>query len=60
MLYWIRDKIDHLVSYVYTRRLFGKRCEEYQKTCAVCDAWEFHDELFNHSKPGEGTSYQKH
>lgn len=60
MCYWIKDKIDHLVSYVYTRRLFGKRCEEHLDGCAGCDAWQFHDELFNHNKTGEGTSYQKH
>lgn len=57
MRYWIRDKIDHLVSYVYTHRLFGPRCPEVNPDCACCKAWILHDELFNHSKPGGGTSY---
>ena len=46
MRYWIKDKIDHLVSYVYTRRMFGPPCEEHLKGCAVCDAWEFHYDCF--------------
>ena len=51
MRYWIRDKLDHLVSYVYTRRLFGPRCEEHLDGCAVCDAWRFHDDCFGNSEP---------
>ena len=51
MRYWIRDKIDHLVSYVYTRRMFGKPCEEYLEGCAVCDAWQLHRDCFSDGKP---------
>lgn len=51
MRYWVKDKIDHIVSYVYTRRMFGHRCEEYLEGCAVCDAWQFHDDCFGDGKP---------
>jgi len=51
MRYWIKDKLDHLVSYVYTRRMFGKPCEEYLEGCAVCDAWQFHNDCFSDGKP---------
>lgn len=51
MRYWIKDKIDHLVSYVYTRRMFGPRCPEHLDGCAVCDAWRFHDDCFSDGKP---------
>lgn len=47
MLYWINTKIDLVISYVYTRRLFGPRCEEHMDGCPVCDAWRTHDEIFN-------------
>lgn len=51
MPYWIKDKLDHILSYVYTRRMFGPRCEEYLKGCPVCDAWHFHDDCFSDGKP---------
>ena len=51
MRYWIRDKLDCLVSYVYTRRMFGKPCEEYLEGCAVCDAWQLHRDCFEDGKP---------
>ena len=38
--------IDRLISWLYTRRLFGPRCSDYKSGCACCEAWEFHDELF--------------
>ena len=38
--------IDRLISWIYTRRLFGLRCEEYAEGCPCCEAWKFHDELF--------------
>ena len=47
MRYLIANKLDHLISYVYTRRLFGPRCEEHMDGCPVCDAWRTHDEIFN-------------
>lgn len=43
----MRDTFDHLISWLYTRRLFGFRCPDYDKECACCAAWRFHDELFN-------------
>lgn len=51
MRYWIKDKIDHLVSYVYTRRLFGKRCDAFHPDCVVCKAWDFHYDCFPNGKP---------
>lgn len=46
MLYAINDFIDRVISYVYTRRLFGPRCEEDLPGCACCDAWRTHDDIF--------------
>ena len=51
MRYWIRDKLDCLISYVYTRRMFGHRCEEYLEGCPGCDAWRLHDDCFGNSEP---------
>ena len=51
MRYWIRDKLDCLVSYVYTLRMFGHRCEEYLEGCPGCDAWRLHDDCFGNSEP---------
>jgi hypothetical protein len=37
---------DRFISWVYTRRIFGPRCADYEQGCPVCDAWNFHDDLF--------------
>ena len=37
--------IDRLISWVYTRKMFGPRCSEYEPSCACCAAWKLHDEL---------------
>lgn len=41
------EKFDHFVSWLYTRRLYGPRCDEFADRCPVCEAWQFHDEAFN-------------
>ena len=46
MIYAITDYIDRIISYVYTRRMFGARCEEKMEGCPCCNAWEFHDDIF--------------
>lgn len=38
--------LDRIISWLYTRRIFGKRCPEFQEGCAVCEQWKLHDELF--------------
>lgn len=47
MIYSITNYLDWILSYVYTRRLFGPRCSEVEPTCACCQAWITHDEIFN-------------
>lgn len=39
--------IDRFISWLYTRRIFGKRCVDYDPGCACCEAWATHDWLFN-------------
>lgn len=36
--------IDKIISYVYTRRIFGPRCPEYVECCPCCMAWRLHDD----------------
>lgn len=43
---YIDDYIDRIISYVYTRRLFGPRCKEHMDGCPCCDAWRTHDDIF--------------
>lgn len=39
--------IDRPLSWLYTRRLWGARCLDYDPGCACCEAWATHDWLFN-------------
>lgn len=43
MSWWL----DHFLSWLYTYRLWGPRCSDYEPTCACCEAWKVHDEIFN-------------
>lgn len=38
--------IDRFISWLYTRKLFGNRCYEFQEGCPVCEQWKLHDEMF--------------
>ena len=38
--------LDRFISWIYTRKIFGPRCDEYSQGCPVCDAWKFHDDVF--------------
>lgn len=42
----MKNLLDHFISWLYTRKLFGPRCSDYEPGCACCEAWKFHDELF--------------
>jgi len=45
------DLIDRIVSWVYVRRIYGRRCSEYEPGCPCCEAWRRRDELsFNHDR----------
>lgn len=35
--------IDRFISWLYTRRIWGKRCNEYDPDCPSCEAWATHD-----------------
>jgi hypothetical protein len=48
---WFSEKFDHLLSWAYTRRIYGPRCPDYDKECYSCEAWHLHDELFNEDWP---------
>ena len=39
--------LDRLLSWLYTHRLWGPRCSDYEPTCPCCEAWKTHDEIFN-------------
>lgn len=38
--------LDRLLSWLYTWRMFGTRCPDYDAECHCCKAWREHDELF--------------
>lgn len=38
---------DHLLSWSYTKRIWGSRCPDYEPECPCCKAWRLHDEVFN-------------
>jgi len=38
--------IDRLMSWLYTRRIWGPRCPDSEPGCPVCQRWREHDELF--------------
>ena len=38
--------IDRFISWLYTRRMYGPRCSEYESGCIVCEQWKLHDEVF--------------
>lgn len=37
--------LDIILSWLYTRRLYGERCPDYDPNCHCCLAWRDHDEL---------------
>jgi len=41
------DFINHIISWLYTHRIWGPRCDEFEPACWVCNAWAKHDEWFN-------------
>lgn len=38
---------DKLLSWIYTYRIWGPRCPDFEPQCACCKAWAEHDEIFN-------------
>lgn len=44
---WLSWQIDHAISWIYSYRLWGPRCPDYEPTCVVCQRWRDHDEIFN-------------
>jgi hypothetical protein len=38
---------DRVISWLYTRKIWGPRCSEFEPECPCCDRWKQHDELFN-------------
>ena len=43
----MRDLLDRWLSWLYTWRLFGSRCIDFDPHCHCCAAWASHDELFD-------------
>lgn len=43
------NMLDHLLSWLYVRRIYGTRCPDYDADCYCCKAWREHDELFSYS-----------
>ena len=41
------NSLDHFLSWLYTRRMYGTWCPDYCEGCHCCEAWKFHDELFS-------------
>ena len=39
--------IDRFISWVYTRKMWGQRCIDYDPGCPCCEAWATHDWLMN-------------
>jgi len=39
--------IDRFISWLYTRRIWGSRCIDYDPGCPCCEAWATHDWLMN-------------
>ena len=39
--------VDQFISWLYTRRLYGPRCPDFEPTCHCCKAWKWHDEVFD-------------
>ena len=38
---------DRWLSWLYTYRIAGPRCPDFEPQCACCQGWKYHDELFN-------------
>ena len=43
----MNDILDRLISWLYTLRIYGPRCPDYDEGCHCCKAWWEHDNLFN-------------
>lgn len=52
---WIGWHYDHLVSWHYTRRIYGTRCPDFEPECPCCRRWADHDWLFNDTEPSKET-----
>ena len=39
--------IERFISWLYTRKIWGPRCGEYEPECICCQKWAIHDEIFN-------------
>jgi hypothetical protein len=46
MRHAVNHHINRLISWIYIRRIWGKRHNDYDETCAVCAKWREHDEIF--------------
>lgn len=44
---WLGWRVDHFLSFLYVRKLWGERCSDFEPECVVCQRWQEHDELFN-------------
>ena len=38
---------DKVLSWVYTRKIWGIKCDEFEPECCVCKAWRTHEDLFD-------------
>jgi len=38
--------IECLISSLYIKVIWGKRCSTYEESCIVCEKWKEHDEMF--------------
>lgn len=42
---------DRFISWLYTYRLFGARCPDYDANCPCCKAWDRHDFVVSACEP---------
>lgn len=38
--------MDRLISWLYTRRIWGARCPDFDPDCYTCRRWAEHDDMF--------------
>lgn len=43
--------MDRLISWLYTRRIWGPRCPDFDPDCRVCRRWAEHDDMFTDNSP---------
>jgi len=42
--------IDCLISYIYIRKIWGPRCQDFDRACLTCQKWQEHDQIFGLDK----------